>query len=173
MSSIIDRLHLLCTRISKPTAIIGVLGLFMIAIITIISVTAREVFSYPIIWGLDIAGLIIIIVVATCFPTGVMLRKHVAIEFLGAALGRKWTQRLDFFGALVTAIALTVLAWQMTVVAGQEVAYNTSTIVVRIPTGPVWWLAAVIVWVTVPMQFIVALYIASGKYGKARKKDHL
>lgn len=173
MSSTIDRLHQLCTRISKPTAIIGVLGLFMIAAITIVSVVARAVFSYPIIWGHDIASLIIIIVVATCFPTGVMLRKHVAIEFLGAGLGPKWSQRLDFFGALVTAIALTFLAWQMTVIAGQEVAYNTSTIVARIPTGPVWWLAAIIVWVTVPMQFIVTLWIASGKYGKARKEDHL
>jgi len=173
MSSSIDRLHTLATRISKPTAIIGVLGLFMIAVITIVSVTARAVFSYPIVWGHDIASLIIIIVVATCFPTGVMLRKHVAIEFLGHALGRKWSQRLDFFGALVTAIALTVLAWQMTVIAGQEVAYNTSTIVARIPTGPVWWLAAVIVWITVPMQFIVTLYIAAGKYRKKPKEDQL
>jgi len=173
MSSTIDRLYKLANQISKPTAIIGVLGLFMIAAITIISVTARAVFSYPIIWGLDIAGLIIIIVVATCFPTGVMLRKHVAIEFLGGALGHKWSQRLDFFGALVTGIALTVLAWQMTVLAGQEVAYNTSTIVARIPTGPVWWLAAIIVWVSVPMQFIVAFRIAAGKYRKASKEDHL
>lgn len=173
MSSTVDRLYELAKQISKPTAIIGVLGLLMIALITIVSVTARAVFSYPIIWGHDIASLIIIIVVATCFPTGVMLRKHVAIEFLGAGLGPKWAQRLDTLGAAVTTIALGFVAWQMSVLAGQEVAYNTSTIVVRIPTGPVWWIAAIIVWISVPMQAIVTLHIASGKHRTPPLEDAL
>lgn len=173
MSNTVDRLYQLAKQISKPTAIIGVLGLLMIALITIVSVTARAVFSYPIIWGHDIASLIIIIVVATCFPTGVMLRKHVAIEFLGAGLGPKWAKRLDTFGALVTTIALGFVAWQMSVLAGQEVAYNTSTIVAQIPTGPVWWAAAIIVWVSVPMQLIVTLHIATGKYRKVPQEDAL
>lgn len=173
MSRIINRLQRLGIQISKPTAIVGVLGLLMIAIITIATVTARAVFNYPIIWGHDLASLIIIVVVATCFPTGVMLRKHVAIEFLGSALGPKGDRVLDFFGALVTAIALTVLAWQMSVIADQETAYNSSTIVARIPTGPVWWLAAIIVWVSVPMQFVVTLQILTGKAPKESKEDHL
>ena len=173
MFPIIDRLQSLGMQISKPTAIIGVLGLFLIAIITVLSVTARAVFNSQIIWGHDVASLIIIIVVATCFPTGVMLRKHVAIEFLGAGLGPKWTRYLDTFGALVTAIALTFLVWQMTVIAEQETAYNTSTIVTRIPTGPVWWLAAIIVWVSVPLQFIVTARVATQDSSKDVKEDQL
>ena len=173
MSNTIDRLYELAKQISKPTAIIGVLGLLMIALITIISVTARAVFSYPIIWGHDIASLIIVIVVASFFPTGVMLSKHVACEFLGSGLGPRWGKRLDTLGAFVTTIALGFVAWQMSVLAGQEMAYKTSTIVVRIPTGPVWWVAAIIVWISVPMQAIVTLHIASGKHRKAPQEDAL
>ncbi len=172
MSRFIDRLQTLGEQISKPTAIIGVLGLLMIALVTIATVVARAVFNYPIIWGHDFATLVIIIVVATCFPTGVMLRKHVAIEFLGNALGGKWSRRLDFFGALVTSAALSVLAWRMTVIAQEETAYNTSTIVAQIPTGPVWWLAAILVWASVPLQFIVTLHIIAGSRPDAAKEDH-
>lgn len=173
MLRILDRLQQLGIQISKPTAIIGVLGLFLIAVITIATVVARAVFNYPLIWGHDLASLIIIVVVATCFPTGVMLRKHVAIEFLGDGLGAKWYRRLDFFGALVTAIALAVLAWQMSVIADQETAYNSSTIVARIPTGPVWWLASILVWASVPLQFIVTFHILTGTRRNVVKEDDL
>ncbi|WP_323037627.1 TRAP transporter small permease [Pararhodobacter sp.] len=173
MSRLLDRLQRLGIQISKPTAIIGVLGLLMIAIITILTVTARAVFNHPIVWGHDVASLIIIVVVATCFPTGVMLRKHVAIEFLGSALGPKGARVLDFFGALVTAFALTVLAWQMSVIADQETAYNSTTVVTRIPTGPVWWLASIIVWVSVPLQFVVTFQILTGKRRIEPKEDQL
>ena len=74
---------------------------------------------------------------------------------------------------VILTIALGFVAWQMSVLAGQEVAYKTSTIVVRIPTGPVWWVAAIIVWISVPMQAIVTLHIASGKHRKAPQEDAL
>ncbi|WP_341864212.1 TRAP transporter small permease [Gymnodinialimonas sp. 57CJ19] len=173
MSRIVDTLHRVVTQISKPTAIIGILGLLAIACVTLASVTARAVFNSAIVWAHDAASLIIIIVVATCFPTGVLLRKHVAIEFLGGALGPRWTRILDTFGAVITTVALAVLAWQMTVIAGQEVAYNSTTTVARIPTGPVWWAAAIIVCVSVPMQVIVTLRIAAGTSTRDAKEDHV
>jgi hypothetical protein len=74
---------------------------------------------------------------------------------------------------LVTSVALTILAWRMTVIAQEETAYNTSTIVAQIPTGPVWWLAAVLVWASVPLQFIVTLHIIAGAHDNAAKEDHL
>jgi len=168
-----DRLERLSIGLSRPTALIGILGLMLIALITVASVVARAVFNYPLIWAHDASSLLIIIIVATCFPTGVMLRKHVAIEFLGGALGSRAHRWLTAFGALVTSAALAVLAWQMTVIAGQETAGHASTVVARIPTGPLWWLAAVIVWVSVPMQGLVTLLIITGKVAPVADGDHV
>jgi len=167
-----DRLQRFSLGLSRPTALIGILGLMLIALITVASVVARAVFNYPLIWAHDVSSLLIIIIVATCFPTGVMLRKHVAIEFLGGALGSGAHRRLTAFGAMVTTVALTVLAWQMAVIAAQETAGHASTVVARIPTGPLWWLAAVIVWVSVPMQVLVTLQIITGKASPVADGDH-
>lgn len=163
MSSFLNHLESLAIGISKPAALIGVLGLLMIAVITIATVVARSVFNAPLVWGHDVASLIIIVVVATCFPTGVMQRKHVAIEFLGAALGPRGERVLNTFAALITTIAMVVIAWQVTKLAGQEAAMRGSTIVARIPTAPVWWLAAGIVWLSVPMQLLVTFQAAVGR----------
>lgn len=173
MPRIIERAQSFGLLISKPTAIVGVLGLLMIATVTIMSVVARAVFNAPLVWGHDLSTLIIIIVVATCFPTGVMLRKHIAIEFLGSALGPRGQRILDTLGALVTAVALTGLAWQMTVVASEETAYKTTTIVTRIPMWPVWWTAAALVWASVPLQLVVLLNVALGTRGQSSKEEHL
>ncbi|WP_417587978.1 TRAP transporter small permease [Pararhodobacter oceanensis] len=170
---ILARLHRYCVALGKPTAVIGILGLMLIAVITILAVVARAVFNHPLVWSHDAASLIIIIVVASCFPTGVLQRKHIAIEFLGAALGQRANRWLTAFGAAVTTIALAGLAWQLTGFAIQETQGHGSTIVMRIPTGPVWWLAAIVVWAAVPMQILVTLQAITGTLSRQTDGDHV
>lgn len=169
----LKQLHAYGIALGKPTAVIGILGLMIIALVTIAAVVSRAVFNQPLVWSHDIASLIIIIVVASCFPTGVLQRKHIAIEFLGAALGPTANRVLTAFGAMVTTVALAGLAWQMTGFAIQETVGNGSTIVTRIPTGPVWWLAAIVVWAAVPMQFLVTLQAITGTLTHQKDGDQL
>ncbi len=141
--------------ISKPTAIIGVAFLLVASSLTIADVFSRWVFSKPLIFIHDLFGLSIILVVAATFPTGVLQRKHVAIDFFGTWLGRRASRVLDSFAALMTAVFLAVVAWQVTDVAINKAAINDYTYVLRIPTAPVWWFAAIIIWISVPMQIVV------------------
>lgn len=173
MSALLDRLEIFADRLSKPTAIVGILGLLLIALITIATVIARAVFNYPIVWGHDAASLIVIVLVAACFPAGVMQRKHIAIEFLNPVVGQTGQRILGAMAAVFTAVALTVVAWQVTVVAGEETAARATTIVARIPTGPAWWIAAAVVWAAVPMQIIVTFQAAAGRERPQNKDDHL
>ncbi|WP_313137406.1 TRAP transporter small permease [Paracoccus jeotgali] len=143
--------------ISKPTAIIGVAFLLLASGLTIADVVSRWLFGKPLIFVPDLFGLSIILVVAATFPTGVLQRKHVAIDFFGTWLGRHASRILDSLAALATALFLAVLAWQVTEVAISKAAENDYTYVMRLPTAPVWWLAAIIIWISVPMQFIVFL----------------
>lgn len=148
--------------ISKPTAIVGVAFLLIASGLTIADVFSRWVFSKPLIFVHDLFGLSIILVVAATFPTGVLQRKHVAIEFFGSWLGRHASRVLDSLAALLTAIFLAVVAWQVTDVALSKAATNDYTYVLRLPTAPVWMFAAAIIWISVPMQVLVFLLQAFG-----------
>ena len=143
--------------ISKPTAIIGVVFLLLASGLTITDVVSRWIFSKPLIFIHDLFGLSIILVVAATFPTGVLQRKHVAIQFFGTWLGRHASRVLDAFAALLTAVFLAVVAWQVTEVAINKASINDYTYVLRVPTAPVWWFAAIIIWISVPMQIVVFL----------------
>ena len=149
----------LAEAVSKPTALIGVSGLLIIAILTIVDVLSRTMTGTPFIGMHDLFGLVIIIVVATSFPTGVLLRKHVAIEFLGKGLGSRAHRYLDFFGALVLTFFLIIIAWQVTDFAWDKMMANEYTFVLQWKTAPAWWIAAAIIWLSVPMQILVTLRI--------------
>jgi len=153
--SLLLRAERLSEAVSKPTAIIGVIFLLAASGLTIADVVSRWAFGKPLIFIHDLFGLSIILVVAATFPTGVLQRKHVAIQFFGTWLGRHASRRLDAFAALMTAIFLAVVAWQVTLVAMDKAAINDFTYVLRLPTAPVWWFAAIIIWISVPMQVVV------------------
>ncbi|WP_204114506.1 TRAP transporter small permease [Shimia biformata] len=147
--------------ISKPTALIGILALLGIAILTIANVLGRWLLNQPLIGIHDLFGLAIVIVVAACFPTGVMQRRHVSIKFLGLALGPKATRVLDSVAALVLAVFLAIIAWQVTVEAIEKTSSGEYTLVLKLLTGPVWWAASLILWISVPMQLVVFADIAT------------
>lgn len=155
--SLLKRAERWSELISKPTAIIGVAFLLLASGLTIADVFSRWVFDKPLIFIHDLFGLSIILVVAATFPTGVLQRKHVAIQFFGTWLGRHGSRVLDSFAALMTAVFLALIAWQVTDVAMNKAATNDYTYVLRLPTAPVWWFAAIIIWVSVPMQIVVFL----------------
>ena len=151
------------TWISKPTALVGVLGLLGVAILTIANVLGRWLLDSPFIGIHDLFGLVVIFVVAACFPTGVMQRKHVAIRFLGAGLGPNATRILDSIDALTTAGFLALIAWQVSIEAVNKMSTGEYTLVMKLSTGPIWVIASIVLWVSVPMQLVVFLALAARK----------
>ena len=158
--------------ISKPTAIVGLLALLSVAVLTIINVLARWLLDQPLVGVHDLYGLVIVVVVAACFPTGVMQRKHVAIRFLGPALGRNATRWLDTFGALMTMVLLGIIAWQVTDEALTKIETGEYTLVLKIATAPVWFAAAIILWISVPMQAVVTINTAADKDSKSEESSN-
>ena len=162
VSDIIERAAKVANWISKPSALIGVLGLLGVAVLTIANVIGRWLLDQPLIGIHDLFGLAVIIVVAACFPTGVMQRKHVAIRFLGAWLGPRVSRILDTFGAVFTVAFLAVVAWQVTTEAIEKMSSGEYTLVMKLATGPIWWVAGIVLWLSVPMQLVVIAGLAIG-----------
>ena len=162
MLEVLRQAHRVANWISKPAALLGVLALLGVAGLTIANILGRWLLNAPIIGTHDLFGLVIIIVVAACFPTGVMQRKHVAIQFLGAGLGPKAGRAFDTFAAFLTAAFLAIIAWQLTIDAIDRMQSGEYTLVLKIATAPVWLVAAIAVWVSVPMQLVVTAMLATG-----------
>jgi TRAP-type C4-dicarboxylate transport system permease small subunit len=74
-----------------------------------VDVLLRWLFSAPIEGYEDIIRLLSAIIVASCFPTGLLRGRNITIRFLGKAFGRRATQYLEALGVLATLFCFTVV----------------------------------------------------------------
>lgn len=123
----------------------GVIALLALSLAVVADVLMRWLFRAPILAVADLAPLITAAAVAACFPAAVMRRQHIAVSALGDHLGGR-AERLLQLGAALSVVAFFGLAaWQLTLHARQLVATGETTLVLRLQTGPAWWLVAALV----------------------------
>ncbi|MCL4675298.1 MAG: TRAP transporter small permease [Pararhodobacter sp.] len=143
--------------ISRGAAIIGVLFLLMIAGLSVVDILTREITGQPIRGANDFAGLLIIIVIAACFPAGLLERRQIKVTFLGSALPRSMNRALEVFGALLTGLMFLAMAYYVTLHAQRLSASQEFTMVLNWPVAPWWWVASACFWICVPAQLFVTV----------------
>lgn len=127
---------------ARGVAAAGVVALLALSLAVVADVLMRWLFRAPILAVADLAPLVTAAAIAACFPAAVAQRQHIAVTALGDYLGRR-TQRLLELGAAFAVLAFFGLAaWQLARFAGAITGGNETTLVLRIPTGPAWWLVA-------------------------------
>ena len=93
-------------------ALAGLVGLVAVALVIIIDVLLRWLFSSPVDGVSEIARLVAAVAIASFFPMALVDRHNISIEFLGAALGPRARLWLDTFADVVTSLFFLVLGWQ-------------------------------------------------------------
>ena len=93
---------------ARGLALFGLVGLVVLTVITIADVLMRWLFNAPIDGVADIGRLIVAINISAFFPLALAERHHIAIEFLGKALGPRIHAWLDAIGAAVTSVFFPV-----------------------------------------------------------------
>jgi TRAP-type C4-dicarboxylate transport system permease small subunit len=127
---------------ASGAAAAGVIALLALSLAVVTDVLMRWLFRSPILAVADLAPLATAAAVAACFPAAVAQRQHIAVTALGERIGGR-THRLLELGAAFGVLAFFGLAaWQLALHAGAIAAANETTLVLRIPTGPAWWLVA-------------------------------
>ena len=127
-------------RLAQALAVMGGCALLLLAIGTGVDVLLRYGFARPIRCVVDVSALAGAVALAACMPWVVANRGHIAVDFLGQALGPRARRRLDDFGALVTAGFFALMAWQYVRFALELRATGETTAVLRWPAWP-WWAA--------------------------------
>jgi len=147
------RLAVLADHLTFGFAVMGCVGLLVEAIAICIDVLMRWMFNSPVHGMEDLNHLLIIFVVASFFPALLNSRGNITIAVLGRVLGKRGAEILNAFGHLVTLFFFVILGWQMVLFAGD--LSGRITPILELPLQPVWWLAAVILVICIPVQGLV------------------
>ena len=83
------------------------------------------------------------IVIASCFPAGLMQRHNITIRFLGRAIGR-CRRVAGVHRRTRDARIFSLLTWQFVLYAAELGRNGRTTLTLEMPIAPWWWLATAI-----------------------------
>ncbi|NQU70999.1 MAG: TRAP transporter small permease [Rhodospirillales bacterium] len=138
-------------------ATIGFTGLAILAALTMFDSMMRWFFLPRIPGFSDVGEVIFAIVIATCFPAGLLRSNNITIKFLGAGLGPAAHRWLDAFGSLMTLAFFSMLAWQFVLITADYQVNARVTETIELPIAPWWWVTTTIMLLCVPIQVWVLI----------------
>lgn len=154
--------HLLKQRraldsLTRWVAVIGFTGLVVIGLMTMVDAVSRHLLLPRIPGFGDFGDVFFALVIASCFPAGLLHNQNVAVTFLGDALGARARALLNFLAALITLVVFALIAYQIVLMTidYQETGRVTATILM--PIAPWWWVTAAILATCLPVQLWVVV----------------
>lgn len=142
---------------TRLAGIVSMVGLFLIALLTVIDVALRWLFSAPVEGQADIAEALLPIIIAATFVSAAWGRPHVGIRFAGNLLGRRVRRVLDLISDLAIAAFIALIVVQFWTYAGEIAEENRQTWVLQIPLYPFWYVTSVLLGVTAAVQLLNAV----------------
>lgn len=140
---------------TRALALVGFAGLVTICLITMYDGLARYM-ELPRVPGLrDFGEVIFAVLIASCFPIGLLRNQNITITFLGSALGPRGARGLNLFSALATLVGFVVIAWAL--VLRSEGLGDRTTRTGYMMVAPWAWAATAILVFAVAVQVWVVL----------------
>ena len=144
-------------RITQTTAIIAFAGLVVMALLIFYDGSARYL-NLPRISGFSDYGEIVYpLVIAACFPAGLLRQNNVTIRLLGNFCGKRVNAVLELFAAIVTLVFFTILAWQLVLLTIKYWEGGRTTRTIGLPLAPGWCITTAIMTICVPVQLYVVV----------------
>lgn len=121
-------------HVTGALAVFGGLLLTAGAVLTVVSVTGRYLFSAPINGNVEIVELASAAAVSCFLPYCQMKRGHVIVDFFTSAAPDRVKSALDLVAALLFAFCAGLIAWRLSLGGSDMYRYNDQTMVLGIPT---------------------------------------
>ena len=155
-------------RATRWIAFIGLIGLMIATLFILADIVLRGVFDSPIEGLEDVTRFSFAIVVAACYPAGLIQGHNIAIRFLGKALGPRPSSWLEAFGAACTFVFFGLIGWSVVLITIDDWVNHHYTQTLHLPSAPFWVVISALVCLTVPLQLvIVALWLKRVANGEA------
>jgi TRAP-type C4-dicarboxylate transport system permease small subunit len=141
--------------LTNGVALIGAVGILLIASMIVFDVLMRWLFNAPILGVDDISKFSFAVVISCFFPTGLLGGHFVTIRFLGKALGSLSALWLEVIGATATLFVFILFAWQFLRFTLDVTETGLATIVLELPQAPWWWIVTLIMGFSTLVQIAV------------------
>lgn len=160
--------------VTRAVAIVGFTGLVVIGLLTMYDGLARYTGLARIPGFNDFGEVIFAVIIASCFPAGLLKNQNITITFLGVLLGKlmgRWSNAaLNLFGALATLAVFFLIAWALGRRADGLAGRVTQTGYMDV--APWWWITfAIIVAATLVQVWVVLARVAELATGQPLVDD--
>ena len=159
----LDRIERLLSIVARAAAILGVLFLLVVAALSVADIVIRELTGRPIRGAHDIGKLLTIVIIAACFPAGLLERRQIEVTLIEFVVSDTINRIMRVFAALLTGFMFACIAYFVTLHAGRISASQEYSMVLGLPLGPWWWLASICFWACLPAQLFVIIAEAVGR----------
>lgn len=123
-------------RLAQALAIGGGLVLTALTLMSLYSVTMRNLAGAPIQGDFELVQLGCAVAVAAFLPFTQLRGANVFVGFFTARASDRTKSRLDGFGSLLVGLALALIAWRTGVGAADALRNHETTMIMGLPT---WW----------------------------------
>ncbi|MFC1867400.1 TRAP transporter small permease [Thermodesulfobacteriota bacterium] len=159
------------TRITHAITLIGLTGLLLLALATVLDVLLRWLFNSPIVGLNDTHSLFTALIIASCFPICIYKGGNITIRFMGGVFGDRVKNILDVFGSLLTLLIFALMGWQLWAYADQLAGDGATTWVLSWPISPWWRVVTIIVMFCVPVALMTVIQFLKSALGKGRDQN--
>lgn len=142
-------------RITQTIALIGFAGLVVAAFFIFYDGAARWLGAPRLNGFSDYGEVVYPLVIASCFPAGLLRQTNVTVRFLGKIAGPRVNAALEALAAAIVLAFFVILVWQFVGLAGNYGAAGRTTRTIGIPLAPFWWVTTAIMALCVPVQAYV------------------
>ena len=146
-----------CLVLTRPVAMVGVLGMLIVSSITMADVLLRWVAGSGVVGLNEIVELIFGVTVAACLPYGAATRINLKLDLLEGAIVGRLAAWVDALGMVLSFCFLAFLAWRMGVHAQDMLADKKVSLILLFPYAPSLFGIATIFTLGAGVQAVVAL----------------
>ena len=136
-----DRLLVIADRLQRVQLWLAALALVILMMITVADVTLRYLFNSPVRGSYDMVESMLLVFVFNGMAAGFFLRRHVVIDLIDAAVGRRGAIVLIRIADVLSVICLALLMWAMLQPAMQAYDYGDRKLELNLPIYVLWIVA--------------------------------
>jgi len=136
-----DRLLVIADRLQRVHLWLAALALVILMMVTVADVTLRYLFNSPVRGSYDMVESMLLVFVFNGMAAGFFMRRHVVIDLIDAAVGRRGTIVLIRIADVLSIICLALLMWAMLQPAMQAYDYGDRKLELNLPIYILWIVA--------------------------------
>jgi TRAP-type C4-dicarboxylate transport system permease small subunit len=142
---------------SRALALAGLGVLLAFAVATLLDGLLRHLINQPIEFVRDSGGLVVAVSVVACFPLAMLSRSNISIKFIDLAIPDWGARLLNAIASFLVWLTFLVMAIEFLWFARDLDRSNDVTVMLNIAKAPFWYVADVMLWVTVAAQTLIVI----------------